>query len=420
MSFLRNFHVIFEKVKLYEDGYFIFSLELFVPLSTSVKNINEYINDILKNETILFKGRDTGFINLSEVILEDIVQELNIRNDRNNAVNIKTYETYSIINPTCISPSNLDVKKIIGTGNKHEYDLYEAAIRRMPLSGVRMDLTRKEQENVSLYDGDMVFLNYHNLFVYITNSTSYIKYEVYEIIMEFYKIYIAKLNCILEEVSDYLEKMFYECKKAENARLIVGYSNDRARKDRYNREKGVRRLEKEFEAGTLTKAKVTKRGYNKFLEISKDVKVSINREKIKEDERWDGLKGYVTNTELSAKTVCEEYSGLWQVERAFRITKGTLEMRPVFHFTKKRIEAHVCICFVAYKVYKEMERILKKSGMELSVDKVLDIAKTITTIKVRLPASGDAITRTMLLTERHKSIAKLFDEDFWRPFWEAH
>ena len=45
-------------------------------------------------------------------------------------------------------------------------------------------------------------------------------------------------------------------------------------------------------------------------------------------------------------------------ERAFRISKGTLEMRPMFHFTERRIEAHVCICFIAYKVYKELERLI--------------------------------------------------------------
>ena len=31
--------------------------------------------------------------------------------------------------------------------------------------------------------------------------------------------------------------------------------------------------------------------------------------------------------------------------------KSNLEMRPIFHFTEKRIEAHICICFIAYKVY---------------------------------------------------------------------
>jgi len=75
-----------------------------------------------------------------------------------------------------------------------------------------------------------------------------------------------------------------------------------------------------------------------------------------------GLKGYLTNTDLKAKEVYHQYSELWSVERAFRITKGTLDLRPMFHFTPQRIEAHVFICFVAYKLYKEFERILKISN----------------------------------------------------------
>jgi hypothetical protein len=86
----------------------------------------------------------------------------------------------------------------------------------------------------------------------------------------------------------------------------------------------------------------------------------------------------------------------------------------MFHFTKKRIEAHVCICFVAYKVYKELERILKINNISLSVDRVLDIAKTITTLKIRLPISNETMTKTMLLTKKHLSIAKLFDDNFWK------
>jgi len=207
---------------------------------------------------------------------------------------------------------------------------------------------------------------------------------------------------------------FYEYQKSKECRLIVGYSEPRARKDRYNREKGVRRLENNYKSGKITKDKINKRGYNKFLEISKNIDVSISQEKIKEDQRWDGLKGYLTNTNLSTRTVHEQYSSLWQIERAFRISKGTLELRPMFHFTKRRIEAHVCICFVAYKVYKELERILQKTGnIDLSVDKVLNIAKTITTLKIKLPLSNEVMTKTMLITQKHKSIAMLFDKNFW-------
>jgi transposase len=215
-----------------------------------------------------------------------------------------------------------------------------------------------------------------------------------------------------------LEKQDGEFKETRKgrARLILGYSANRAKKDKYNREKGVKRLEKAYRSGNITKENINKRGYNKFLEISDNIRVSINQEKIKQDEQWDGLKAYQTNTELPAKEVYEQYSGLWSIERAFRITKGTLEMRPMFHFTPKKIEAHVCICFVAYKLYKELERILKIQHINLSVDKVLDIAKTITTIKVNLPISGNSMTRTMLLTARQKSIAQLFDENFWENF----
>jgi transposase len=209
---------------------------------------------------------------------------------------------------------------------------------------------------------------------------------------------------------------FYEYQKYEKCRLIVGYSAKRAKKDAYNREKGIRRLEKDYENGSITKDKINKRGYNKFLEISSGVEVKIKYEKIKEDEKWDGLKGYVTNTALPPDLIYQQYSGLWQIERAFRISKGTLELRPMFHFTKKRIEAHVCICFVAYKVYKELERILKTSNINLSVDSVLSIAKTITTMKIKLPVSGETLTKTMLLTQKHKSIEVLFDQNFWKNY----
>jgi len=215
---------------------------------------------------------------------------------------------------------------------------------------------------------------------------------------------------------DKIDGSFYELGKLPKSRLIVSYSEKRAKKDRYNREKGVKRLKANYKSGKLTKENINKRGYNKFLEISNDVQVAISQEKISEDEKWDGLKGYLTNTDLSEKDVYEQYHGLWVIEKAYRVTKGTLEMRPMFHFTPKRIEAHVCICFVAYKVYKELERILKLSGINLSVDKVLNIAKTIATLKIKLPTSGEILTNTMLLTAKHKSIADLFQQSFWGNF----
>ena len=64
------------------------------------------------------------------------------------------------------------------------------------------------------------------------------------------------------------------------------------------------------------------------------------------------------------------------------------------------------------KEYKELERMLKVSEIKMSVDKVLALAKTITTIQIRLPLNKDVYTQTILMA-RHQKIAKLFDEDFW-------
>lgn len=189
-------------------------------------------------------------------------------------------------------------------------------------------------------------------------------------------------------------------------RIIVSYSDQRAAKDRHNRDKGIQRLRKAYASGKIKKQNVNQRGYNKFLIIEKDVMVSIDEAKIAADARWDGLKSYVTNTDLPAGEVIEQYHGLWVVERAFRITKGTLEARPIFHFTERRIEAHICICFVAYKLYKELERMLRLLGIELSVDKVLDIAKTISTVTITL-SDGTTATRTMLMTAEERSLAPL-------------
>ena len=211
---------------------------------------------------------------------------------------------------------------------------------------------------------------------------------------------------------DKIPRKFHDHRYGDNARLILGYSVERVKKDAHNREKGVSRLRKAYANGKITKASINKRGYNKFLEISKDIDVVISEDKIKEDSQWDGLKGYITNTSIAPEEVVEQYHDLWVVERAFRVTKGNLEARPVFHFTEKRIEAHICICcicFIAYKVYKELKRIIKIIKTNRSVDSVLKIAKTIATIRINMPNNGKVRQETLLLTPAQHSIKPLFD-----------
>lgn len=197
--------------------------------------------------------------------------------------------------------------------------------------------------------------------------------------------------------------------KKEDLKLIITYSDNRANKDKYNRDKGLKRLEKNLKSGKLTKTSINNRGYNKFLEMDGEVHLKINQEKIKADEKWDGLKGYLTNSNLSKEQVLENYKQLWMIEKAFRISKTDLKIRPIFHYKNKRIEAHICLNFVAYKIYKELERQLKEKKSDLSPEKVIDIIQSIYEIEITTPNSKDKIKRTLILTEEHKKISRIFD-----------
>lgn len=197
--------------------------------------------------------------------------------------------------------------------------------------------------------------------------------------------------------------------KNEKNKIVVSYSAARARKDNANRERGIMKLEKQIKAKKLTKAQINNKGYNRFLKMTGEIKVVIDKTKINQDKKWDGLKGYITNTTLTKEEVIENYNHLWQIEKAFRVAKTDIKIRPVYHHLQRRIEAHICIAFVAYKIYKELERQLKELKSELSPEKAIEIAKTIYSIKARKPKSNEPFERILILNDEQHFLAKLFN-----------
>ena len=200
--------------------------------------------------------------------------------------------------------------------------------------------------------------------------------------------------------------------KDATQRIIISYSKNRAKNDSYNRQKGMERLKRLLAKGKLTKEHINNKGYNKYLKLEGEIKIAIDEDKYRDDVKWDGLKGYTTNTDLPKETILEYYKQLWQIEKTFRITKTDLKIRPIYHFKKRRIQAHICIAFAACKVYKELERQLKIKKSELSPEKAIDILKTIYGITIRLPQSKEKKLMLLDKTEEQKSLLKLFN-DFW-------
>ena len=195
---------------------------------------------------------------------------------------------------------------------------------------------------------------------------------------------------------------------AEGIRLIISYSVARGRKDAANRQRGLQKLERQIQKGKLTKANINNRGYNKYLKMEGEIKIEIDHEKFEADKKWDGLKGYLTNTTLTKDEIIENYGHLWKIEKAFRVSKHDLKIRPIYHRLQRRIEAHICIAFAAYKVYKELERQLKEKKAELSPEKAIEIAKTIFSVQVTLTQTGETLAKTIYTRAEQKILADLF------------
>lgn len=171
----------------------------------------------------------------------------------------------------------------------------------------------------------------------------------------------------------------------QNRRLIISYSDQRAKKDQHNRTRGLAKLRKQIASGRMTKEQLNNRGYNKFLKLTGKVAIEIDEAKIVQAAHWDGLKGYITNTNLLPNEIIESYGQLWTIEKAFRISKTDLRIRPMYHRLRRRIEAHVLVAFVAYTIYKELERRLHEAGIMMSPKRAAELTQTMYEMNFRYP-----------------------------------
>jgi transposase len=201
-------------------------------------------------------------------------------------------------------------------------------------------------------------------------------------------------------------------KKPDNTRLIVAYATNRAVKDEHNRKRGLHRLEKQVKAGKLTKSSINNKGYNKYLRLIGDVTIEIDYEKFSNDQSWDGLKGYITNTNLKDKQVIENYKNLWYIEKAFRMSKTDLRIRPIYHRLKHRIEAHICISFTAYCIYKELERVLYKEKSTLSLKKSAELTHNMYQITYLLPESKHTESNLLKMDNEQAELYQIIGKYF--------
>ena len=187
----------------------------------------------------------------------------------------------------------------------------------------------------------------------------------------------------------------------------MSVSDKRARKDAKNRRDGLRRLEKKLGAGKLTKSNINNRGYNKYLHMEGEIKISIDYDKFNADAAWDGIKAYITNSKLSKQKIITNYHNLWFIERAFRMNKTDLRIRPIYHRLRNRIEGHICICFTAYTIMLELERRIKKANAPFSLNRARDLTKNIYSITYTLPETKKEKTTVLKMSNEQQILVEI-------------
>lgn len=227
-------------------------------------------------------------------------------------------------------------------------------------------LTTKYQFNDLVVVADAGMLSEKNISFLETENLSYIVGARLKVMSAEFKKQIFAHDFMKNPTMDIV--CVSKEKESEKKRLIVNYSEKRAKKDSYNRDKLIKSLEVKL----ASKKEVVRKSKYLLIENKGDI-VGIDNDKIEQDRRHDGLKGYWTNlkSDIKPTDIIDQYNNLWKVEKAFRMSKSDLQERPIFHRKLNRIRGHLLLCFCSLLVMKETERLLRP--VEISLIKAIEL-----------------------------------------------
>jgi len=141
--------------------------------------------------------------------------------------------------------------------------------------------------------------------------------------------------------------------EARRMRYILCYNPKGAKRDQKRRERALTFIEEELSHSPgLTKSKaklLTHRTYGRYLKLSKNGNIRLDKAKLRTEARLDGKYILSTNDfSLPPGEIAQGYKDLSRIETAFQSMKHVLDIRPVNHTKEQRIRAHVGICVLAY------------------------------------------------------------------------
>lgn len=209
----------------------------------------------------------------------------------------------------------------------------------------------------------------------------------------------------------------YSTKKLEN-RLLITYSPKYAAYQKEIRTKQVERALHMLKDGNHKKTSKNPNDPARFIDkaaVTKDgekadILYFLNKSKIAEEERYDGL--YAVCTDLfddNPADLLKVSEGRWQIEACFRIMKTDFEARPVYVRREDRIQAHFLICFLSLLFYRLLE---KKLGGTYTCCEILDTLRSFQFADVQGQGFMPVYEVTALTDRLHELLGFATDYEF--------
>jgi transposase len=187
----------------------------------------------------------------------------------------------------------------------------------------------------------------------------------------------------------------------KDKRLLCIFSEERKRKDEYDRSKALEKLRKL--EGKSSKSGLKGSLKKAYIKVNNDSVIELDEKKIEESKKLDGYFGFISNTDLDAESIITQYRGLWQVEQSFRITKHNLKIRPVYHYVDRRIKAHFAICYLSLALLRALEYKLKQVNQYIPIEELHTYLGQIKEVKLTVNDQESTIT-----TDIPDEIRKIF------------
>ncbi|MBI2859377.1 MAG: IS1634 family transposase [Chloroflexi bacterium] len=130
----------------------------------------------------------------------------------------------------------------------------------------------------------------------------------------------------------------------------------------------------------------------------------VTWERIEAWREWAGLSEgcYLLRSNIKdwdAAQLWQAYIQLTEAEAAFRVQKGDLRIRPVWHQKEERVKAHILVCFLAYVLWKMLGQMCQKAGLGNEPRKVLDEIAQIKAVDVVMPTKQGPVIRNRCIAQ---------------------